>query len=571
MTLTNDQELRLPARYQTLLSTNYIPTDSECGDIRDFLVGPEQQLAGVNADMDRLQTLIKGLESRRDILQKFISAHRALISPMRRMPPEILQHIFGEVLPERRNCAISKKEGPLLLGLVSKSWRAVTLATPRLWASVHIVVPPLSHVEALARWLQIVWLPRSGIRPLDISLTHSGPWLTLEAQSLERMYDVLIGVAHRWRDVELTLRSLDNIRYLSKHLQPTALPHLQKFKLRSGVQQRDVAGVADPSELPLAFLGTSPIRTLLLPDMPQLYVVNSIPSSTFSRLVSLTVEGSQLSNGISCEVLWQTLRQCTSLESCDIICGALQNTPSTPEPAPFSLPSLQEFSITYSRLPHGGGAPRHFFTPLQLPNLRVFSCHTQAPWLTLGGVRLVDLLPDAASLLGVEQLTIGINLLESEMLLSALERFPALHKLSLRYEPKGPIIVDPYSPTIHQLGPSEPKGDDMFLAKLGRRMASESTEPNPAILPHLQLISLHELTAATDDTIAAFIRTCAGHGVRRVKCFVHRRRERKILAGLQDVLSSSGMVLDLRYSGLPEGMAAYSPFIGLRTAMALAS
>ncbi|KAJ7634614.1 hypothetical protein FB45DRAFT_909361, partial [Roridomyces roridus] len=53
-------------------------------------------------------------------------------------------------LPTHRNCVMDASEAPLLLGRISSAWRALSLATPRLWASLHIVdrgEPPWQESE----------------------------------------------------------------------------------------------------------------------------------------------------------------------------------------------------------------------------------------------------------------------------------------------------------------------------------------------------------------------------------------------------------------------------------------
>ncbi|KAJ7683084.1 hypothetical protein B0H17DRAFT_1074566, partial [Mycena rosella] len=41
-------------------------------------------------------------------------------------------------IPLHRNCVMSAVEAPILLGRICSSWRAISHATPRLWARLHI-------------------------------------------------------------------------------------------------------------------------------------------------------------------------------------------------------------------------------------------------------------------------------------------------------------------------------------------------------------------------------------------------------------------------------------------------
>ncbi|KAJ7055333.1 hypothetical protein C8F01DRAFT_1258939 [Mycena amicta] len=170
-------------------------------------------------------------------------------------------------------------------------------------------------------------------------------------------------------------------------------------------------------------------------------------------------------------------------------------------------------------------------------------CYMQGIWESMGSAELTDLLPAAPSLNHVENLTIGINFLESEKLLRALELFPALQKLFILYEPKESIDEHQGALGI-VLGPGAPQGDSAFLDKLERLMHRAAQTDNgdnpsprlsPALFPSLQSISLLEFAALTDDTLAQFVRTCATRGLRKVECSFSRRRQRDIRPELHDV------------------------------------
>ncbi|KAJ6489026.1 hypothetical protein C8R45DRAFT_826827, partial [Mycena sanguinolenta] len=67
-----------------------------------------------------------------DDLGTYVDAHKALISPVRRLPPEVLQIIFIACLPPHRNCAIAATEAPIRLGRVCSAWRSISIYTPQL-------------------------------------------------------------------------------------------------------------------------------------------------------------------------------------------------------------------------------------------------------------------------------------------------------------------------------------------------------------------------------------------------------------------------------------------------------
>jgi hypothetical protein len=115
------------------LHTNYVPSDAELELLLAFLVEPKNELARIDAQINELMV-------ERSSLSATIDAHKALISPMRRVPEDILCEVFIACLPTAHNALIDADEAPMLLGRIFRHWRAVAYSTPRLWASLHVPV-----------------------------------------------------------------------------------------------------------------------------------------------------------------------------------------------------------------------------------------------------------------------------------------------------------------------------------------------------------------------------------------------------------------------------------------------
>ncbi|KAF9267050.1 hypothetical protein L218DRAFT_856841, partial [Marasmius fiardii PR-910] len=112
--------------YAHLLDTNYSPTFQESKEILTLL--KESQ-----ANLERIQTQIEKLEIQRLQIQRFVAKHRALLSPIRRVPADILGEIFFHSLPTDSLPTRCSHSSPLLLSSICRSWRTVLLNTPRLW------------------------------------------------------------------------------------------------------------------------------------------------------------------------------------------------------------------------------------------------------------------------------------------------------------------------------------------------------------------------------------------------------------------------------------------------------
>ncbi|KAJ7134835.1 hypothetical protein C8R44DRAFT_610115, partial [Mycena epipterygia] len=161
------------------LGTNYCPKDEEIADIKALLVEPTLRLKRLDDEITDMQKAIDKLLVERDSLGAYVEGHKALISPARQLPLDIIQEIFTACIPTHRNCVMSASEAPVLLGRICSSWRTLSLSTPRLWASLHVVEPTRPYnvtsalfEEKLAQRLETTktWLGRSGQCPLSISL-----------------------------------------------------------------------------------------------------------------------------------------------------------------------------------------------------------------------------------------------------------------------------------------------------------------------------------------------------------------------------------------------------------------
>ncbi|KAF5356590.1 hypothetical protein D9758_008223 [Tetrapyrgos nigripes] len=208
--------------FSHLFHSNYAASDDEVPLIRNLISTSSDALDRLNSLIERLQAALRKLEQERDSLQDYVSAHSGLLSPKRlpALPAEILSAIFTHCLPDDRNTTCNHSEAPLLLGRICKNWRDVSLSTPQLWASIHIVIPklrgnpsvlcPLIHpringIEA--------WLSRSGTLPLSISVYAALLNSQVRGQGqghsesgldhIRELLDILFQRSNRWRTIKL--------------------------------------------------------------------------------------------------------------------------------------------------------------------------------------------------------------------------------------------------------------------------------------------------------------------------------------------------------------------------------
>ncbi|KAJ3756999.1 hypothetical protein EV360DRAFT_84430 [Lentinula raphanica] len=195
------------------MGTNYAPSPDEILELKALLIQPYAELA-------RLESEIARALCEKEKISSFIEAHRALMSPVRQIPEEVLAEIFLHCLPTDRNFAIrSLDEAPLLLTTICRDWRRVALDTPRLWSTLHVYLPPHLSTQAISRRAAGIstWLGRSGTLPLSISFcaklsfqefSDEAPddqWPPVLTDDVKSLICALTSFGHRFSDLFLSL------------------------------------------------------------------------------------------------------------------------------------------------------------------------------------------------------------------------------------------------------------------------------------------------------------------------------------------------------------------------------
>ena len=202
-----DPLVQPPSKFLDKVNTNYIPDVEERQEISEYVSTVKQELSQLNAKITEMRTALMQVARTRDRLQAAANQHQALISPLRRLPPELLQVIFVCCLPLHRNAVMHSSEAPVLLGRVCSEWRRISLYTPEVWSSLHIVPPNVnfsSLTSSIARFkrkreLIEMWLGRSGACPLNISFVWFASDSEDEIKLCASLLEALVPTCGRWR------------------------------------------------------------------------------------------------------------------------------------------------------------------------------------------------------------------------------------------------------------------------------------------------------------------------------------------------------------------------------------
>ncbi|KAJ6488541.1 hypothetical protein C8R47DRAFT_978600 [Mycena vitilis] len=359
--------------FHNLLHSNYIPTSEEVVKIREWSASPLKELARLEAEINHTHALLYDLQRSYRQLKASVDAHLALLSPMRSLPPEVLQHIFSMTLPLDRNAVMHASEAPVLLGRVCRGWRKITFATPELWRSIHVVCPPSNLADSEFASAQIKamqeWLARSGACPLSISIRVSEAGyggLGTAVAAANPFVEAILPLANRWKNIELRVPTdaLDSFRYLQGG---SDVPLLQTVAITNGgsLARDDCSDSMHTRSASLLFLQRAPrLRSLSLMHEGNV----DLPLLPWSQLTVLSLCPTHQFFGLDSKITL-ILSQCVNLRTC-----TLHLPPATQgnsiAPGVFSLPHLSFLSVRATNFTSSNGVLADIFDNLLLPSRR---------------------------------------------------------------------------------------------------------------------------------------------------------------------------------------------------------
>ncbi|KAJ7606234.1 hypothetical protein FB45DRAFT_950898 [Roridomyces roridus] len=179
-----------------LLTSNLCPLESEVPYIERIIEDHQPRVNALNAQIDILQTALARFVRERNGLVSRAERYRAVLAPIRRLPPELVAEIL-KLVPFTRGIAYKTiEQPPWTLGHICRSWRETLLQCPLLWrrftftASPAAFPPDMIETQLLRaahsplaidfEWDKFTWTSddRAGVlwNPL---LLHSSRWQSL--------------------------------------------------------------------------------------------------------------------------------------------------------------------------------------------------------------------------------------------------------------------------------------------------------------------------------------------------------------------------------------------------------
>ncbi|KAJ7586347.1 hypothetical protein C8J56DRAFT_103679 [Mycena floridula] len=188
------------------LRENRIPYLGEVENIRSVVEETQAELDDVQDEMMNLETRLSALKKREEVLKQSLGEQRSLISPIRRLPVEIISMIFVEAC----NCDDPLEwvhEGvartPFVLATTCRYWRTIVLDIGAVWSTIRMrldnapvsaMVDEIDSVDSDALTLAKLdmldmFVLRSQDRPLKMSLLSYSPPCPQLARAVSALCD----------------------------------------------------------------------------------------------------------------------------------------------------------------------------------------------------------------------------------------------------------------------------------------------------------------------------------------------------------------------------------------------
>ena len=347
------------------LHSQFVPTVEDEACIQEDIQQMQSTVESVENEITRLRRTLTELEDYRGQLYDNIGRHQAVLSPIRKIPPEILAEIFlhaagdGSVVWPRQKGGV---EMPWLLGRICSYWRTITLSLPLLWSKIRLDFScgfesrsPGHHDTCIAvQNLIQACLSRSGNTLLSFSITANGPQELIIVPILR----AFVKHSSRWKDVSIDLAWLSRYHQI---LMPAKSNVPNLYRLHLGTCTRDTLA---PDTLD-AFKISPSLKELSISHLTRPFHILRIP---WGQLTHLSSKMSTFREGEFSEIL----RHAKNLVVFSIEGERILEVTSS---QPVLLPYLQKLAIVSK-----GSYITKSFQFFTAPNLKELYLHAITPF-----------------------------------------------------------------------------------------------------------------------------------------------------------------------------------------------
>ena len=248
-----------PSTVPHLLLSNLPPSEIEVDLILNIVSGSESHMARIRKQLE-IHPKNRVLKNQFRTYENYLTRHQSILSPLRRLPPELLYQIFEFFAPPRLHLdgpdkPIHWSELPFNISQVCHRWRAITISMPLLWARIPSLTPDRAYTTNPS-FLEFYtdFLLRSASEPIGVSVSS----YDAKAEKVVKWHPaikILISHSNRWQRLSIVSYSphflrafrpikkrLPILRTLNLEVDPEA--YLNMFQKAPKLSQVRLVGIA---------------------------------------------------------------------------------------------------------------------------------------------------------------------------------------------------------------------------------------------------------------------------------------------------------------------------------------
>ncbi|KAK0221280.1 hypothetical protein IW262DRAFT_1493152 [Armillaria fumosa] len=351
------QSARAP-RVLHLLQCNEAPTDAELSKFQETVKTAPGRLAELDAKIADARKNLGALTLERISIEADIGDAKALSSPVRRLPPDIVRAICLDIIPSPfeimsasdSHSSLNRTKPPWTLSQVCRSWRSIIVTSPELWSSMSLV---LSNSVSSPIFSQMFMLglrfERSQNAPLTVACFSTSD---ISSHPLLSLIITRISTIKNLR-IDSPFQSLTGLSFCRGRLEL-----LHDLKIRTSNNNVGAFGAFS------AFGERSIDAFEYAPNLQRFSAYGILPQLIpLVPWAQLTHFGLQIDHLREVEVL----RHAKNLQNLDIRTGA--SFTAGEGYTPVSLPLLTTLALVSNKIPGGSNEIRCMFSLLYMPNI----------------------------------------------------------------------------------------------------------------------------------------------------------------------------------------------------------
>jgi len=205
-----------PSTVPHLLLSNLPPSEIEVDLILNIVSVSESYIDRIRKQLE-IHPKNRVLKNQLRTYENYLTRHQSILSPLRRLPPELLYQIFDFSAPPRLHLEgpdnpIRWSELPFNVSQVCHRWRAITLSMPILWTRIPSLTPDKKYTTNPS-FLDFYtgFLLRSAGEPIGLSIfSHDA-----RAEKVVKWHPaikILVSHSHRWQRLSIVSYSSHFLR-----------------------------------------------------------------------------------------------------------------------------------------------------------------------------------------------------------------------------------------------------------------------------------------------------------------------------------------------------------------------